>query len=287
MAKKDSETPATKPAATKSAAAKPAAKAAAATATASDAPAAPRKPRQPVAVAGPDSFVDRLQPHIKKIAAAAVAIAVVIGGWVLWRYLGNRAAAKSTDKLAKALRIPEAEIVPAGKTPTPPDPNAPPTAEPAQTFPTAQARAEAAAEAFADTGKVAKKTPLYQAALDVDAGKLDDAEQIYKDHAGDDGLDGVLAREGEGYVLEARATASKDAKEQQSLYAQALDAYKQMQPDAKGPRADYALYHQARMLAQLGKRAEAKAALDQALKAVPDSDIKTDIEARQALLEGP
>src|SRR5262249_48599157 len=127
---------------------------------------------------------------------------------------------------------------------------------------------------------------VYRAGLLMDAGKLDDAEALYRAHTGDPGTDGVMAREGLGFVFEARAAASKDAAEQDKLYHQALDAFKDEQPDDTGPRRGFALYHQARILVQLNKPADAKAALDAALKAVPESEIKQEIQQRLALLGG-
>jgi hypothetical protein len=257
-----------------------------ATDTTPDAEAAKKKaPHEPVAIHGPDSVIDRLYPHIKKIAWGAVALFVVIGGYVGWRWMKNRHAAKDTTKLSAALLIANAKIVEPGQTPPPVDPKAPPSTDP--TYPSAKDRATAAAAALADAGRIADKNALYRASLLMDAGKLDDAAAVYKDHVGDAGVDGELAREGLGYVAEAKAAASKDPAEQQKLYEQALDAYKAAQPDEQGPRRDYALYDQARMLSQLNKRAEAKAALDAALKFAPKSQIKSDIEARLALLEGP
>lgn len=277
MAKKDPEP--TKPAA--KAAAKPAAKAdpAAPAATATAAPGSSKK-GQPVPIHGPDSVIDRLQPYIKHIAIGAIALFLVIGGYVTWSWMRRRGEAKDTIKLAAGLDLARARVGAA-----PDDPKAPPSKEP--TFATAKERASAAADALGKAGGAAKRNALYTASLYMDAGKLDEAEALYKDHAGDPGLDGALAREGLGYVIEARAAAAKDPAEQQKLYAQALDAFKQVQPDDKGPRRDYALYDQARMLVQLDKRGEAKAALDQALKAVPKSEIKSDIDARLALLEAP
>lgn len=302
MAKQDPESgtpkaakpakPAAKPVAAKAAKAAPAATsadpgasataAATATAAASATAAAnatvPKKHGVPVPVAGPDSFMDRVQPHIKKIAIGALALFLVIGVFVGMRWMKNRTSAKNTAKVNAALGIEKAPIVAAGQP-------APPTAD--KTYPTEKDRALAALAELGQAGGAADKSALYEAALMMDAGKLDDADKVYKAHTGDAGLDGVLAREGVGYVAEARAAATKDAAEQEKQLQQALDAFKAMQPDDKGARRDYALYDQARILAQLGKRAEAKAALDAALVAAPRSEIKSDIEARLALLEGP
>jgi hypothetical protein len=282
---------AAKPDAAKPAAAKPksgaAAKAGAAaakpaTATAKpDDPAAKRRGVQPVAIHGPDSIIDRLQPYVKHIAIGALALFAVIGGVVGWRYLKRRSAAKDTAHVAQAIAISNTDVRPA---------DAPPDflgkVEGAPKFTTATEKAVAGADAMAAAGKVANTAGVYRAGLLMDAGKLDDAEALYRAHTSDAGTDGVMAREGLGFVLEARAAAAKDPAEADKLYHQALDAFKEEQPDETGPRRDFALYHQARMLVLLGKPADAKQALDAALKAVPESEIKQEIQQRLALLGG-
>ena len=96
------------------------------------------------------------------------------------------------------------------------------------------------------------------------AGKLDEAIAEYKQGPDGKGLDGVLAREGLGIALETKAQAEKDAAARQKGLEEALAVFKTMQPDEKGPRHAYALYHQGRILALLGKNAEAKAAFEKA-----------------------
>lgn len=246
----------------------------------------PRKKGQPVPIHGPDSIIDRLQPHIKKIAVGALALFVVIGGYVGYRYMKHRKDNSNTVKIDAALQIARAKVVAPGETQAPPDPNTPPDVD-GKTYPSAKERAAAAADALAGAGKASDRNALYRAGLLFDAGKLDDAEAIYHAHANDEGMDGALAREGIGYVIEARAEAAPDDAARKKLYADALDAYKQVQTDDKGPHYDAALYDQARMLQAIGKTAEAKAALDHALKAVPKTALKTEIEARQALLGAP
>jgi len=248
----------------------------------SDAPSdRPRKKKAQQVAVGPDSFIDRVQPHIAKIAIGMLALFVVLGGWVGWRWYKHRGANKDTLRLARALEITQRDVVPTGEQPAPP-------ATGDVTYPSNKERAEAALGAIDKVHKVGGAlTGLDQAALLVDAGKLDEAEKLYQSLSGQPGLDGVLAREGLGYVAEARAAATKDSAEQQKLLEQALAAFKSMQPDDGGPRRDYALYDQARILAQLNRPGEARDLLQQALKAVPQSEIEHDIKARLALLEAP
>jgi len=72
---------------------------------------------------------------------------------------------------------------------------------------------------------------------------------------------------------------------QKTGYQAALDAYKAMQPDDTGPRAAIAKYHEGRMLEQLGKTAEAKAAFEKAKTMDKESgELGSLIEARLATL---
>jgi tetratricopeptide (TPR) repeat protein len=112
----------------------------------------------------------------------------------------------------------------------------------------------------------------FKGAMLMQAGKLDDAVAEYRKGTAHLGIEGVLAREGLGLALEAKALAGDKASRQKGL-EDALAAFQQMQPDDKGPRYAYAQYHQGRMLApgMLGKPAEARAAFEKA-KAAADKD---------------
>jgi tetratricopeptide (TPR) repeat protein len=245
----------------------------------------PKGPRKVVTpIAGPESFADRLRPHIKKIAAGAGALAVVLGLFYTWRWMKNRKAASHTGDLAGAVELGQRPVL-APDPAKPVDPTKPAPVDEKPPYPSVKARAEAVLDQLDNAGGLADADPLYHAALLMDAGRLDEAAAIYAAHAGDAGLIGVRAREGQGYAIEARAAASKDSGEQQKLLEQALTVFKTMQPDDKGARADYAHYHIGRLLAQLNRTGEAKAELDKALELVPESEIKGDITARRALVE--
>jgi tetratricopeptide (TPR) repeat protein len=96
------------------------------------------------------------------------------------------------------------------------------------------------------------------------AGRVDEAIAEYRKNQTGRDLDAVLAREGLGIALETKAAAEKDAATRQKGLEEALSVFQTMQPDEKGPRRAYALYHQGRILALLGKNAEARAAFEKA-----------------------
>jgi hypothetical protein len=142
------------------------------------------------------------------------------------------------------------------------DPKNPSYADPAE-------RANAVLTAIAQQG--IDPGALYHASMLVDAGKLDEAIAEYTKAENDKGIDGVLAREGKGLALEAKAAAEKDPAASQKGYEAALSEFSIMQPDEAGPRYAYAEYHRARMLMLLGKPADAKAALLKAKESVKGS----------------
>ena len=225
---------------------------------------------------GGESILDRLIPHIKKIAitlAFAIAVfAVVI--FVMW--LRDRKRGQDTEKLAAVLEVAEQPVRPADEKPDPKKPAA-------SSFTDSKARATAVLDALLKQGTDAAG-PTYRASLLVQAGKLDEAIAEYRKAQGQAGLDGVLAREGLGIALEMKATAEKDATSRQKGLEDALATFKSMQPDDKGPRSAYAQYHQGRILALLGKRDEAKTALEKAKELGKNTDLVELVDERLASL---
>jgi predicted negative regulator of RcsB-dependent stress response len=259
----------------------------------SDKPAGGKKGYQepvPVHIGG-ESLVDRLVPHIKKIAIMVGVVAVVLLAVFGYRWWRDRGRAKSTTELAAALDVARREVVPPEPTPEPDptNPNPMPVPEPTpdpNTFPSQKARAEAILAQLAKGG-AGTVGAVYRGSLLLDAGRLDEAEAAYQSASGAGGLDGVLAREGLGFVHEARGLAATDAAAKQRHFEAALAAFRAAQPADTGPRRDHALYHEARMLALLEKKPEAVAALEKALEIAPDSELQSVIGDRLAQLEAP
>ena len=65
---------------------------------------------------------------------------------------------------------------------------------------------------------------------------------------------------------------------------EALAAFTAMQPDEKGPRRAYALYHQGRILGLLGKTAEATDAFKKAKELSGEGPLADQIDERLASL---
>jgi len=231
---------------------------------------------KPVQLGG-ESLVDRLLPHIKKIAIGAAIIAAIVSAVMIVLYVKERGRRKDTGKIVKVLELGQAEVRGPG---VEPDPKAKD-----KTFGTNKERALAMLSEMDKGG--AKAPGMLRASLLLQAGQLDDSIAEYKKHTTGKTLDAVLAREGLGIAQEMKAEQEKDAAKRQQLLEEALATFQSMQPDDKGPRYAYALYHQGRILGPtlLNRPAEAKAAFDKAkAAAATDTKLQGLIEERLASL---
>lgn len=221
---------------------------------------------KPVHVGG-ESLVDRLYPHRKKIAVFVASALVIWGIVAVVIHFRDSSAQKATNKLAVVLDLGDQPIRPAAEGSAAGSGSA--AAD--DTFASAKDRANKLLDALAKQGTDAAG-PVYRASLLVQAGKLDDAIAEYKRGQGQLGIDGVLAREGLGLAQEQKAEDPKnDAATRQKGLEEALATFTSMQPDPAGPRRDFALYHQGRILELLGKKPDAKAAFDKAKELAKDS----------------
>lgn len=246
-----------------------------------DAPSAtPRFDPKPVQLGG-ESLIERLTPHVKKIAVVLVGIALILTVVFTVRHFKERARQKDTTKFARVIDIADREIKEPGA--PEPDPKDPKAKEPK--FANVKERALAVLAELEKQGTNAGG-PVYKASLLVQAGKLDEAIAEYKKGTSAKGLDGVLAREGLGIAIEEKALAEKDATARSKGLEEALSTFQSMQPDEKGPRAAYASYHEGRILAHMQKWAEARAAFEKAKTLGADGELPTMIDERLASLGG-
>ena len=224
--------------------------------------AAPRFDPQAVQVGG-ESLVDRLYPHRKKIGLFVLSALVIWGVVAVVIHFKDAKNEQATDKLAVVLDLGQEQVRPTGQAADPKNHH--------PMFADAKERANALLDALVKQGTDAAG-PAYRGSLLVQAGKLDDAIAEYKRGQGQLGIDGVLAREGLGLAQEQKAEDPKsDPATRQKGLEEALATFESMQPDAAGPRRAFALYHQGRILALLGKTAEAKTAFDKAKELAKDT----------------
>jgi tetratricopeptide (TPR) repeat protein len=233
---------------------------------------------KPVTVGG-ESLVDRLYPHRKKIAIFIATGAVLWGIIAVVIHFKDSKAEKATTKIAAVLDL---GMQPVGSAA---EPDGSDSAAGSAAFSDTKDRANKLLDALAKLGTDAAG-PVYRASLLVQAGKLDDAIAEYKRGQGELGIDGVLAREGLGLAEEQKAEDPKnDAATRQKGLEEALATFQSMQPDDNGPRRGFAFYHQGRILALLGKTADAKTAFDKAKElAKTDPELGDLVDERLASL---
>ncbi len=232
----------------------------------------PKEPPKPVQLGG-ESLLDRILPHIKKIAIATVILAVLISFFFGFKACQRSKQSKQTEKVTAVLDIASKPIAMPGM---PPDPKNP-------AFATEKERAEKVLAEMAQQG-TEDTGPAFRASMLIDAGKLDEAIAVYRTCDTGKEIENVLCREGLGIALETKGVAEKDVAARQKLLEQSLEAFLRMQPAEDGPRRAYALYHQGRINLMLGKTAEGKALLEKVKGMTPPKELTDLIDRRLATI---
>ncbi len=197
---------------------------------------------------------------------AVVVIAVV--GYFMWR---NHRYDQASGMLGEALTIATAQIAP--------PPTVPGAQQAAGTYPTEQARDEAALGAFQKVAAAYPSTPAglagkYQAAAMLLAlGRYDQAEAGFTD---------VVASGGKSIYVGAARMGLGEALAAQKKYDQAIKVYTDLAADRDGPMpVDGVLMQLARVSLKAGKTEEARAAFKRVVDEFPNSNYVA--EARQQL----
>jgi tetratricopeptide (TPR) repeat protein len=227
----------------------------------------------PVNIGG-ESFLERLLPHLKKIIAVALVVVAILGVIFGLRWRAESKRESQTAKLAEVLST-AAQQARVGDAPA--DPATPSFANRAE-------RGAAVLNALAKNNG-APSTGLLAASMLFESGKFEEAIGAYQKLTSVAGIDGALAREGLGLALEAKAAAGTDAAARQKGYEEALAAFKAIEPAETGERKTYALYHEARMLALIGKKADAKAVFAKAKEMSKSGGLGELIDGSIAALE--
>ncbi|WP_428264034.1 tetratricopeptide repeat protein [Haliangium sp.] len=245
-------------------------------------------------VSGVAQVAEKLKPHMKVIIALSTVMLLAMTGFYVAKYLGERAEAQATELYREAIAAAQRPVVPAvegedeAETEDPADDRLP------KPFRSRDARFEAilspletlrSEHGSTDTGHAAR---LLHASTLYDAGRYDEAAEMYRAILADDPdpTRAGMAREGLGYAQEAAALAQENQDARAQGLEQALATFRSIQTDDEGPGRELALYHEGRILATLGRRDEAKAALEKAAEIAPDSPLRPDIRQRLAQL-GP
>jgi hypothetical protein len=210
----------------------------------------PKEPPKPVQLGG-ESLLDRVIPHIKKILSATIILSVLITLFFGYKACRRRQETKSTEKITAVLDIANRPVKIPGF-PAPPG---------TQAFETDKDRAEKVLDEMAKQDTETPST-AFRASMLLDVGKIDEAIALYRTCQTGTTIEHILCREGLGIALETKALAEKDSTASHKLLEESLDAFLRMQPAEDGPRRAYALYHQARISIQLGKKPEGRALLE-------------------------
>ncbi|HWM86578.1 MAG TPA: tetratricopeptide repeat protein [Kofleriaceae bacterium] len=248
-------------------------------------------------ISGVDRVMRVLRPHALRLAVFFGIIAVIVVSYTTWKWYQQRQLTDATEIYMRAVSLSQVPVRAAEteqpdaaqqkaekrRSKLPPDPRGYP-----DEFPTAADRSRSVLSALEELSseygstEVARQGLLLQAEALYQLGRHDDSAARYREYADGGGPSELVlsAREGLAYSLEAKATAQKDTKARQAGLEQALKAFQEMQPDPKGPRRDEALYHQARVMAELGRKEQARKTLEQLLADHPESTLKADIEMR-------
>lgn len=237
-------------------------------------------------ISGVDRVVRALKPHAIKLAVFLGVIAVIVVSFSVWQWWGQRKASAATRLYAQAVALSQVRVSEQAPEPdarVPPDPRNLP-----RHFPTRADRAKAVLAALdeldAKSGKtgVAQQGRLLAAAQLLELGRHADAADRYRGYLKASGSPELAftAREGLAYALEGKAVAEKDAAARQAGLEKALAAFEKLEPSATGPRLDQALFHQARILGELGRIDEAVERFEKILSDHPSSSLKEDVELR-------
>ena len=235
-------------------------------------------------IAGVNRWANALRPHAVKIAVVVGLAALLLIGWAIYNWMQQRRAARWGDAYVELISTSNSPVTEPPETdggvPDEPDPDS---------YPSLESRAKAvleAADKIDGAGGVTAATELLRARQLMVLKKYDEAAKAYAQVAASDlPAPVVLAgREGVGYAYEAKAETLEDSAKRQEALERALEAFREMQPAEDGPRRDWALYHQARVLATLGRAEEARELYQKVLTTMPDSDLKLEIETRMIAL---
>jgi hypothetical protein len=237
-------------------------------------------------VSGVARVSEKLKPYAWRIAVVAVVVAIGLVSFATYRWWQNRKATRATNLFVEAMEI--------GGRPVMAEPvDDPAGAEPEPSFATVALRNEAQLAAlsrlsssYGSTG-VGRQSRLLEAALLLQLGKHDEAIRAFQAYLGRSGPEilTLIAREGIGYALEAKALAQTDAKAQAAGLREAIAAFQKIQPKADGLYHDYALFHEARILATMEEREQAIAIYNRILDLEPPSPLNDRVNQRLALLK--
>jgi predicted negative regulator of RcsB-dependent stress response len=245
-------------------------------------------------VSGVNQFLNKLKPFAKQLVIGAVVVFVAVVAAVAYNMHRNKQEARATELYSDALDIYQQPVMSEQDAELLASLNLP-NQDTLVTHTSVQARAAMALEPLetlqSEYGgtNAAKSARLLHAGALFDAGRYDEAAEMYAAFADSGALEAqrVAAREGVGYALEAKAFAIEDKAAQTAALERALAAFAKIQDKPDGLMRDYALYHQARVMQALDRRDEAIKLYNEVLDTQPATGLRREINNRLAVLDVP
>ncbi len=242
-------------------------------------------------VSGVSRVAEKLRPYAVRIAIVGGIVAIGLIIFSTYRWWHQRKDSRATELYAEAMEVSKREIVAE---------DAPDMVEPGEALPDRGVTYKSTGERneavlalldklsseYGSTG-VARQGRLIEGITLLDSGRYDDAIARLSSYAKSSAplMLRLIAREGIGYALEAKAMAEESAEAREAGLRQALAAFEAIQVKDDGPRRDYALYHQGRMLATLEERDKAIEIFNKILAIEPPSLLADKANKRLALLK--
>ncbi len=235
-------------------------------------------------VAGVVSTADKLRPHAFKIGILVGLFVIATIGITTYQWMNKRKQKRATDAFASALKLAQAKIEdsaaekPAPNT-SPPD---------SMAFASRAARADAVIGALSKADALSVPTEVVRGNAFMELGRFEEAARSFSAAAKSLPLEAATAaRAAVGYAYEAKAEATKDPATREQILGEALAAFRAIQTDENGVDRDASIFHEARILAVLGKRDEARATYQKLLDNYADSLLRDEVEIRLEALGGP
>ena len=224
-------------------------------------------------VAHARDVIDTRKGDITRVVIAVVVVALVVGGYSMWR---QSRSTKANSALAAGLAVFEAPVMTAAA----PAPGSPLPVQQAGTYPTEQAKLEAAlpklleaADKYpsTDAGIAAK---YYAASALASLGRFPEAEQRFQEVANKGGSK-IYARTAKLGVAEAQVAQGK--------FDNAITIYREMSADSKSPMPpDGVLMELGRACLKAGRKDEAARAFTRVVDEFPQSAYAADAKRELA-----
>ena len=226
---------------------------------------------------GAESVMHKLKPHVSKVVTLFVLALAALVVFSVYDHFKKKKASTFTDTYFETMRQANGVVLAEGEEPTELDVVSTPLEE--VYFKSQQEKSGAVTsqlESLVAKGNSGEYVRMIYGKELLTAGKFEEAKTQFETFL-DKGVgpkEAITARENIAYALEAKALAAETPEQKQAGLSAALEAFKSMQKDPEGSQYDVSLYHQGRLLKDLGKNDESKKMIQKLVTDFPDSIFK-------------